>query len=153
EASTSSTTGDPESVGSDGRGFDKFTTGEGARPSGVGLENAVARRSPMPVRCLAVSRPQIRPFQAADVPAASRLLAERHARHRQAEPMLSPRYEDSDACAVELTTALKQPDASGAVAFRDGLLVGYLLGAPKASPVWGPNVWVEAAGQALANDV
>jgi GNAT superfamily N-acetyltransferase len=27
-------------------------------------------------------------------------------------------------------------------------MIGYLLGAPKPGEVWGPNVWVEAAGQA-----
>ena len=40
--------------------------------------------------------------------------------------------------------------ASGAVAFADGRLVGYLLGAPKAGPPWGPNLWVESAGQAVS---
>ena len=39
--------------------------------------------------------------------------------------------------------------ASGAVAWRDGVMVGYLLGAPKQSPVWGPNIWVESAGHAV----
>ena len=30
-----------------------------------------------------------------------------------------------------------------------GRLTGYLLGSPKSSPVWGPNLWVEAAGKAV----
>jgi hypothetical protein len=76
-------------------------------------------------------------------------LAARHARHRQAEPLLSARYEDPDTCSTQLTTALNEPDASGAVAVHEGRLVGYLLGAPKKSPVWGHNIWVEAAGQGL----
>jgi ribosomal protein S18 acetylase RimI-like enzyme len=33
----------------------------------------------------------------------------------------------------------------------DGRPVGFLLGAPKPAPVWGPNVWVESAGQATEN--
>ena len=50
---------------------------------------------------------------------------------------------------------LATADASGSVAVRDGRVVGYLLGAPKPSPTWGDNVWVESAGQAVeeAEDV
>ena len=40
--------------------------------------------------------------------------------------------------------------ASGAVAVQGGVIAGFLLGAPKASPVWGPNVWVDSAGHAAA---
>ena len=40
--------------------------------------------------------------------------------------------------------------ASGAVALRGGQVVGYLLGAPR-PPSWGPNVWVEGAGHAVAD--
>ena len=51
-----------------------------------------------------------------------------------------------------VAAAFAADNASGAVAVRDGNLVGFLLGAPKASTVWGPNLWVESAGQALADD-
>jgi hypothetical protein len=37
--------------------------------------------------------------------------------------------------------------ASGSVALRDGLVTGYLIGAPK--PGWGPDVWVDSAGHAV----
>jgi ribosomal protein S18 acetylase RimI-like enzyme len=93
-----------------------------------------------------MSRVQVRPFEAADVPAAAALLAERHRRHRQAVPPLSARYEDVEEAAAEVSAAL--PDASGSIAFRAGQPVGYLLGAPKASDAFGPNVWIEAAGHA-----
>ena len=94
-------------------------------------------------------RTEIRPLAAADLPACGALLAERHRRHRQAQPLLSPRFEDAAVAVAELTTAYESDGASGAVAFRAGVPAGFVLGAPKASPLWGPNIWVEAAGQAV----
>ena len=90
----------------------------------------------------------IRSFTGDDVPAAARLLAERHRRHRVVEPLLSPRFEDAAVAADAVAAAYANDGASGAVAERDGEVVGYLLGAPKSSPVWGPNLWVESAGYA-----
>ncbi|MBB4958461.1 GNAT family N-acetyltransferase [Micromonospora polyrhachis] len=98
-----------------------------------------------------MSRVEVRPFEAADLAACGTLLAERHRQHRIAEPLLSPRFEDADAAIAELTTAFEGAGASGAVAFRAGDLVGFVLGAPKSSPLWGPNIWVEAAGQAATD--
>ena len=40
-------------------------------------------------------------------------------------------------------------EASGAAASRGGAVVGYLLGTPRETPTWGPNVWVEPAGHAV----
>jgi GNAT superfamily N-acetyltransferase len=91
---------------------------------------------------------ETRPFEPADVPAAGRLLAERHAAHRRAEPLLSPRFADPAVAAAEVEAALAD-GASGAVAVDDGEVTGYLLGQRKASPVWGPNVWIESAGHAV----
>jgi hypothetical protein len=95
-------------------------------------------------------RVEVRPFAAADVPPAAALLGERHRRQRERQPLLSMNYEKVDAAAAVLASALALDDASGAVAVRDGAVIGYLLGAPKTNPAWGANVWVEAAGQALA---
>jgi GNAT superfamily N-acetyltransferase len=39
--------------------------------------------------------------------------------------------------------------ASGAVAYRDGRVVGFLLGTRKDDRKWGANVWVEAPGYAV----
>lgn len=50
--------------------------------------------------------------------------------------------------AAEVAAAFALPGASGAVAVRDGNIAGFMLGAPRDSPVWGPNVWVDAAGHA-----
>ncbi len=96
-----------------------------------------------------MSRLEVRPFDAADVSRAGELLAQRHRRHRQAQPLLTARYEEAEVAAEQVQAAFDTDGASGAVALRDGEMVGYLLGAPKTSPVWGPNVWVESAGQAV----
>jgi ribosomal protein S18 acetylase RimI-like enzyme len=80
---------------------------------------------------------------------AAGLLAARHARHRAAEPGLSARWSEPAAAGEELTRVWKAPNASGAAAFRDGRLVGYLVGAPRDNPVWGDNVWIEAPGHAV----
>lgn len=98
-----------------------------------------------------MSRLEVRPIDATDVPIAATLLARRQVRHRRDQPLLSARYEDVDVAAVELAAALAAPDASGAVATRDGDVVGFLVGSPKPGEVWGPNVWVEAAGQAVTD--
>ena len=91
---------------------------------------------------------ELLPFDASHVPDAGRLLAARHRAHRQAEPLLSARHEDPAACEAEVSAVLALDDASGAVAVRDGRVIGYLLGAPKPGATWGPNVWVESAGLA-----
>jgi GNAT superfamily N-acetyltransferase len=93
----------------------------------------------------------VRPFAADDIAAAGILLAQRHRRHREGLPLLSARYCDADAAAGEVAAAFAVDGASGAVALRGDQVVGFLIGAPKASPVWGPNVWVEAAGQAVVD--
>ncbi len=102
-----------------------------------------------------MSRLEVLPFDASHLPDAARLLAERHRRHRLDEPLLPARFEDPAACEPEVAALLGTDDASGSVAVRDGRVVGYLLGAPKPSRTWGPNVWVEAAGHAVeeAEDV
>ncbi|ONI72529.1 GNAT family N-acetyltransferase [Kribbella sp. ALI-6-A] len=56
-------------------------------------------------------------------------------------------FEDVELARVAVAEAWEAEGASGAVAVRDGEVVGYLLGAPKGK-LWGPNVWVEAAGVA-----
>ena len=102
-----------------------------------------------------MSRLEVLPFDESHLPDAGRLLAARHRRHRAAEPHLPVRFEDPGTCADAVAAVLGADDASGAVAVRDGRVVGYLLGAPKPGAVWGRNVWVESAGLAVeqAEDV
>jgi len=94
-------------------------------------------------------RLEIEPFDESHLPEAGRLLAERHRRHRSAEPLLSAAHEDPDVAQREVAEVLAIPDASGAVGLRGGRVVGYLLGAPKPGGAWGANIWVESAGQAV----
>lgn len=101
----------------------------------------------------AMTRPEIVPFADEHVAAAGRLLAARHRRHRADRPELSPSFEDAAAAERQVADAWAADDASGAVAVDGGHVVGYVLGAPKASPLWGPNLWVESAGQALDDGV
>jgi GNAT superfamily N-acetyltransferase len=90
----------------------------------------------------------IRPFEPDDVDDAGRLLATRHRAQRASQPLLSPRYEDPAVARSVVADALAVDGASGAVAVANGAVRGFLLGAPKGS-VWGPNAWVESAGQAV----
>jgi ribosomal protein S18 acetylase RimI-like enzyme len=96
-----------------------------------------------------LGRLEVVPFADGHLGDAARLLAGRHTRHRSAEPLLPQRYEAPAAAAVELQAAWSATDASGAAATRDGRLVGYVVGAPREPGVWGPNIWVEAAGHAV----
>lgn len=91
-----------------------------------------------------MGRLEIRAFAEGDLDHAATLLAARHRRHREAEPLL-PEIGDFRA---EVEEAWRAEGASGAAAFREDSLVGFLVGAPRAQNVWGANVWVEASGHA-----
>ncbi len=99
-----------------------------------------------------MQRPEIRDLTEGDLGRAARLLAGRHQRQRATEPLLDERYERPDICAAEVDALFRTPDASGAVALVEGEVVGFVLGAPRPAPMWGPNVWVEAAGLALTDE-
>ncbi|WP_323742737.1 GNAT family N-acetyltransferase [Nocardioides islandensis] len=92
--------------------------------------------------------PEIAPLTEEHLDGAAEVLAARHRRHRAAEPLLSPAYEDAAACRELIATAYAADDASGAVALDGSRVVGYLLGAPK-NDSWGVNTWVESAGHAV----
>jgi ribosomal protein S18 acetylase RimI-like enzyme len=96
----------------------------------------------------AMSRPEIQPFAEHHLEDAGALLADRHRAHRASEPLLSPRFEDPATARAEVQEVFERPHASGAVALRGGRVTGFLLGSPKDSPLWGPNLWVESAGMA-----
>src|SRR5215216_4256358 len=88
---------------------------------------------------------QIERFSEHHLDDAARLLGKRHERHRAAEPLLRKEIDFR----AELETLLARAGVSGAVAVRDGRVAGYLLGAPREDSIWGPNIWVEAAGHAV----
>jgi len=95
------------------------------------------------------TRLELRPFNDDVIDDAASLLAARHRQQRRVEPGLSPAYQDVSATRAEIATLAAKEGASGAVAMRGGGVVGYLLGAPRA-PLFGPNMWVEGAGHAVA---
>jgi predicted N-acetyltransferase YhbS len=97
-----------------------------------------------------VRPPAIEPFTDDHLDAAGELLAARHARHRGVEPLLPPWYEEPSAAGVEVEALWRADDTPGAVAVRDGRVVGFLVGRGKEA-LWGANVWVDPAGHAAEN--
>jgi GNAT superfamily N-acetyltransferase len=89
-----------------------------------------------------VSRLEIAPLDDATLDEAAALLADRHARHRGAEPLL-PVIADFRA---QLEATVGQEGARGALARAGGRLVGYLVGAP----VGETGIEVGLAGHAAA---
>jgi ribosomal protein S18 acetylase RimI-like enzyme len=89
------------------------------------------------------------PFASGHVDAAGELLAARHTAHRRAEPLLPEGFEEAEAARAEVAAAWRAEGSSGAAGFRDGRLVGYLIGAPREDSAWGANVFIEAAGHAV----
>lgn len=83
-----------------------------------------------------------RPFSDDELDAAAGFLAGRHARHREAEPLLPAEIDFR----AEVEALWRQPGASGAISDH-----GFLIGAPRENPIWGPNVWVDLAGHAVAD--
>lgn len=96
-----------------------------------------------------MARLEVITFDESHLADAGRLLSERHRRHRTSEPLLPSRYEDVEVAQAEVAAVFAADKASGAIASRNGRVVGYLLGAPKPGGTWGANVWVESAGQAV----
>lgn len=93
---------------------------------------------------------EIAPFTPDALDGAAALLADRHRRHRLAEPLLDPAYENLVHARAAIEADLAAERAGGWVARRDDEIVGYLIGQQKA-PTWGANVWVEAAGHAAVD--
>jgi ribosomal protein S18 acetylase RimI-like enzyme len=92
---------------------------------------------------------EIVPFADEHLDEAASLLAARHTRHRETEPLLPERYEDPAAALEELEAAWRATGASGSAALRGSRLVGYVVGAPREVDAWGENVWVELAGHTV----
>lgn len=89
---------------------------------------------------------EIRPFTGDDVEPAARLLAERHAREREAEPLLPASVD----YAAQVEGEWRREGATGAVALREGTFVGYLVGAPApADNRGGTRILVDLAGHAV----
>jgi predicted N-acetyltransferase YhbS len=89
-----------------------------------------------------VTRPEIVPFADEHVDGAAALLAERHARHRAAEPLLPA---DVD---FRAELEKERDELGGAVALDGDEVVGYLVGKRREDHV-GPHVWSHIAGHAV----
>jgi GNAT superfamily N-acetyltransferase len=90
-------------------------------------------------------RLEILPFADEHLDAAADLLAERHARHREAEPLLP----DVADFRPHVEAAWRAEGASGWIALVDSQPAGYLIGSPR-EYVWGEgNIWVGVEGHAV----
>jgi GNAT superfamily N-acetyltransferase len=89
-----------------------------------------------------VTRTEILPFADEHLDAAAGLLAERHARHRAAEPLLP--------ADVDFRTQIEQErdELPGVAAVAGGEVVGYLVGKRREDQI-GPHVWSHIAGHAV----
>ncbi len=96
------------------------------------------------------TRFEAEPFRPEHVAPAARLLAERHARHRAAWPALNPEFESVQPAADRIEALLEQGQ-QGVFVSRDGDTAAYLLGGRKPDTAWGPNAWVDEAGNAGAD--
>jgi GNAT superfamily N-acetyltransferase len=75
----------------------------------------------------------VRPFEAAtDIDMAAELLAERHRRDREREPLLPVAYEIPPACKPLIEETLKSPDWFGVVARSGGAPAGFAIMTPLA---------------------
>jgi GNAT superfamily N-acetyltransferase len=92
-----------------------------------------------------MARLELQAFEDKHVEPAARLLEARHAAHRSSEPLLAEA--DADA-AVERAWA--REGTSGAVAIRDGEVVGYVLGNVAERRYVGFSAWIERAGHGAA---
>jgi GNAT superfamily N-acetyltransferase len=93
----------------------------------------------------------VRALEPGDLDAAGALLADRHRRHRLAEPVLDPAYEAPAVARAEIEKLLAGDKADGWIAFRGDAPVGFVVGISKDVQAWGPNVWVEPAGHAAVH--
>lgn len=89
-----------------------------------------------------MTRPEIVPFADEHLDGAAALLAERHARHREAEPLLPAEVD------FRAEIEKERDELPGAVALAGGEVVGYLLGTRKEDWI-GPHVWSGIAGHAV----
>jgi GNAT superfamily N-acetyltransferase len=89
-----------------------------------------------------VARPKILPFGEEHVEGAARLLGERHARHREVEPLLPAEVD----FAAEIEK--ERDELPGVVALDDDEVVGYLVGKRREDQV-GPHAWSYIAGHAV----
>jgi hypothetical protein len=87
---------------------------------------------------------EVSAFTEEHLDAAADLLAKRHRRHREVEPLLPGKPDFRTGIAA----LLEKAGASGVVAQRHGRTAAYLVGSPRDEETWGKSVWIELAGHA-----
>ncbi|MCE9647554.1 MAG: GNAT family N-acetyltransferase [Chloroflexi bacterium] len=92
----------------------------------------------------------IKPFTEEMIPEAGHLLALRHKRNRALLPLLPTRFEELSATTQAVETLWKKKFKNGHAAYRDGRMVGYLLGDFTVQS-WGRCGYVYLPGYALAD--
>jgi GNAT superfamily N-acetyltransferase len=112
----------------------RATVTEATQPAAGPSERAAVRSAAMPVEIVTLENELVGD--------AAALLAERHAAHRDSEPLL-PAHVDF---AAQVDAALGSSDRTAVAALRDGRLAGYLIGAPAGDG----RVEVGIAGHAAA---
>lgn len=95
---------------------------------------------------------EIVPFQDEFLPAAGKLLAQRHLRDRVMSPELPERFEESGAAEEAIRAALARKHGAGFAALEAGRLVAYLIGDMVIDNIWGRSGWVRPAGCAYDPD-
>ena len=93
---------------------------------------------------------EIEPLGERHLTGAGALLAERHRRQRLSEPLLLERYEDPAECAEQISDLFSAEGVIGAVALRDGQMVGYMAGGHMDEPLFPANAFVKSAGHAAS---
>lgn len=96
-----------------------------------------------------MTRLEIHPLSDNRVDDAAALLAARHRAQRLSEPGLDPAFEKPELARAQLADLLAGDNVTAFVSLADGAVTGYLVGSRRDDAVWGPNIWVEAAGYAV----
>ena len=91
------------------------------------------------------------PFTNEMIPEAGELLAQRHARNREKQPLLPARFEDPQVTIKAVDAHWQRKLRSGFAAFCNGRMVAYLIGETSTNP-WGRAGTVYLPGYAVAGD-
>jgi ribosomal protein S18 acetylase RimI-like enzyme len=93
---------------------------------------------------------EIQPFTEEMIPQAGKLLAQRHKRNRAKFPLLPLRFEEAQIAEQAVKAMWQSKLRYGYAAFRDGKMVGYLIG-EHVIQSWGRCGYVYLPGYALAD--
>jgi len=93
---------------------------------------------------------EILPFTAEMIPAAGKLLAQRHTENRKKLPLLPARFEDSSVTFKSVEATWNAKYSNGYAAYRDGKMIAYLIGTTTTDS-WGRSGYVYLPGYTLAN--